>query len=126
MTGAALLLGFWLAGPPSAPAPLRSGAERTQLTSLAESLGRAHALHRLCAGPADDLWRSRMGRLMETERPEPILRQRLTDGFNAGFAGGSAAFAACTPQSRGALQDAELAAARKARILATPRSGPGM
>ena len=115
---AGLLLALALA---TQPAPLRSAAEETQLTSLAESLGRAHALHRLCAGPADDLWRSRMERMVRTERPETGLKQRLTDGFNAGFAGGSAAFPACSQQSRGALQDAELAAARKARALAGPR-----
>ncbi|CAN5283738.1 hypothetical protein BH09PSE2_BH09PSE2_22760 [soil metagenome] len=122
--GPVLLAALLLAGPVAAPP--RSGAEQTQLTALAEALGRAHALHRLCTGPTDDLWRSRMGRMMETERPELALRQRLTDGFNAGFADGSKSFPACSPQSRGALQDAELAAARQARALANPSSGGRM
>ncbi len=124
LMGGPLLAVLLLAGPQPATAPPRSMAEQTQLTALAEGLGRAHALNRLCAGPADDLWRSRMARLLTAERPEAALRQKLTDGFNAGFAGGSKAFPQCSIQSRGALHDAERQAARQARALAANGAPP--
>ena len=112
---AAMILSLLLAA-----APPRSPAEQARLTALASALGRAHALHRLCAGPADDLWRSRVGKVLDGEKPDPAFRQRLTDSFNAGFEAGTAAFTACSPQSREALADAEHTAAEQARRLASP------
>lgn len=101
-------------------APPRSPAEQARLTALASALGRAHALHRLCTGPADDLWRARVGKVLDVEKPDPALRQRLVDAFNAGFASGGEGFTACSPQSRDALADAERDAAEQARRLAAP------
>ena len=118
ITAAVLMIA--LAGPPSLPP--RSAADQAHLTALADALGHAHALHRLCTGPADDLWRSRMGKLLDAERPDPGLRQRLTDAFNTGFAAGKDAFSECSLQSRTALSEAERRAAAEARTLATPLS----
>ena len=119
--GAALLLALSLFGAPAAPP--RSAADQAHLTALAEALGHAHALHRLCAGPADDLWRSRMGKMLEVERPDPGLKQRLTDAFNTGFASGAGAFPACSVQSRNALSDVERRAATESKALVRPDPG---
>jgi uncharacterized protein (TIGR02301 family) len=119
---AALALAVLIAAPQAAPP--RSPVEQAQLVALAESLGRAHALHRLCTGAADDLWRSRMGRMLIVERPDPGLRQRLVDGFNAGFGQGAQGLSACTPDARSALQDMELRAAIQARSLAHGGTAP--
>ena len=107
-----LILGLLAAGPP------RSPGEQARLTALASALGRAHALHRLCTGPADNLWRSRVDKVLEVEKPDPVLRQRLVDSFNAGFEGGNAGFTTCSPESRAALAEAEQDAAEQARRLA--------
>ena len=113
---AALLAALLIAGP--APAlPLRSQEERAALTALAGGLGRAHALRQLCEGPQDDRWRAAMSRMLATEKPDPELRQRLTDSFNAGFAGAGKDYAACSPESRQALGKAVRAAAEPARRL---------
>lgn len=68
----------------SSPA-VRNAAERHTLIELAHVLGEAHALHRVCAGPTDDLWRGRMQRLIEVEAPSESLKTELTSSFNAGF-----------------------------------------
>lgn len=69
----------------SAPPPVRTAAERQILLDLAHVLGEAHALHRVCAGPADDTWRGRMGRLIDVEAPSETLKADLANAFNAGF-----------------------------------------
>ena len=100
--------------------PPRTADEQTRLTALATALGRAHALHRLCTGASDDLWRSRVGKVLEVEKPDPVLKQRLVDAFNAGFAGANTDFTACWQESREALAEAERDAAGQARRLAKP------
>ena len=102
----------------AAAAPPRTPAEQARLTQLAQALGRVHALHRLCTGPQDDLWRSRMGRMLDVEKADPALRQRLTDSFNAGFEAGGAGLTACSPSARAELIDAEHAAAERSSALA--------
>lgn len=115
----ALLLSLLIAA-----VPPRTPSEQAQLTALAEALGRAHGLHRLCAGPGDDLWRSRMGHMLDLEKPDAGLRQRLVDAFNAGFDSGKAAFPDCSLASRAALTEAEHAAADHARDLSAPARTP--
>ncbi|MBE7216980.1 MAG: TIGR02301 family protein [Caulobacteraceae bacterium] len=102
--------------PPVAAAPLRSADEQARLGALAEALGRAHALHRLCAGPADDRWRAPMQRLLEAEHATPALRDRLVLRFNAGFAGVRAR--RCGPASRAELAQAAAQGRDLARGLA--------
>ena len=119
MTLAAALLAAALTA-----APPRTPAEQARLTGLAQALGRVHALHRLCAGESDDLWRSRMGRLLQIETPDAAFRQRLTDSFNAGFAAAGGAYKACSLDSRAALTEAQRAAASAARELAGPSATP--
>ena len=62
--------------------------------------------------------------MLEVEKAEPALRQRLVDAFNAGFAAGGEAFPQCSVPSRAALSQAERAAADQARSLAGPLPEP--
>jgi uncharacterized protein (TIGR02301 family) len=78
----------------------RPGADRAMVVQLAYVLGEAHALHRLCAGPADGLWYGRMQRLEAEEAADAASRRQLTDAFNAGFAARQAQFIACSRRSR--------------------------
>ncbi len=73
------------AGVAVAQPQVRTLEQRQALLDLAYTLGRAHALHRLCAGPADDTWRSRMQRLLEVEAAPGALKTELTNSFNTGF-----------------------------------------
>ncbi len=84
----------------AAPRPLD---EQARLAELAELLGRAHALHRLCAGSEDARWRRPMQRLLEVERPSPALRDRLVKRFNAGFSRAGADHRRCDAAARAAL-----------------------
>jgi len=70
---------------PVAGLPVRTAEQRQSLLDLAYLLGQAHALHRICAGPADNTWRGRMERLMEVEASNPAQNARLTERFNEGF-----------------------------------------
>lgn len=106
------------AAPAPATAPPRSPAEQDRLAALAQALGRAHALHRLCAGPADDRWRGAMQRLLAAERPSPALRERLATRFNAGFAEAGAAHHGCGADTRDALAQAAAEGRDLARGLA--------
>jgi len=80
----------------------RSPQAREALVQLAYDLGEAHALHRLCAGPTDATWYTRMLQLQAQEAADEAFRRRLVESFNAGFGAGSSEFPACTPQSRAA------------------------
>lgn len=97
-----------------ATAQERAPADRSTLTALAYSLGEAHGLRRLCAGPQDATWYSRMRRLIAVERPDEGLERRLVDAFNAGYVSRQAEFPGCSPASRAA----ERAAAVHGRTLA--------
>jgi len=113
---AALLAAMLLWAPLAAA---QSPTERREtLTALAGTLGQSHALRQACAGPADQYWRARMMRLMEVERPDSALGERLTEAFNSGYASRRSMFRACTPQAR----RAEAAAAAKGRALSVQLS----
>jgi uncharacterized protein (TIGR02301 family) len=112
-TALGLTLAF--APSPSLAQPLhRSPQAREALVQLAYDLGEAHALRRLCAGPTDATWYRRMQQLQAQEAADEGFRRRLVESFNGGFAAGSSAFPACTPQSRAA----ERAVAARGAVLA--------
>ncbi len=103
-------------------APLhRSPAQRELVSQLAYVLGQAHALHRLCAGPDDTLWYSRMERLEAQEGTDDSFRRRLVESFNAGFAYAQASF----PECGRASQAAERQAATRGGVLARRLAGGG-
>ena len=104
----------------SAHAQERGPAERQSLTELAYTLGEAHALRRVCAGPRDGAWYGRMQALIGVERPDAGLNRRLVEAFNAGFVSREAEFRACVPAARAA----ERAAAAHGRVLAKSLARP--
>lgn len=109
-----------VAPPAAAPAILaqpRSAEQQARLAALAQALGRAHALHRLCNGPADDRWRRPMQRLLAVEHATPALRDRLTLSFNAGFAA-QGVHRRCDSAARAALGEAAAQGRDLARGLA--------
>ena len=98
----------------------RSGAERQVVVQLAYALGEAHALHRLCAGPADATWYARMQRLEAQEAVDDAAHRQLVDAFNAGFAARQAQFPTCSRRSRATERVVAEQGAALARRLAAP------
>ena len=107
------------AGP--APAQGRSPAARVSLADLAYTLGQAHALRTLCEGEGDQVWRARMARLIELERPDEAFREQLFEGFNTGYVSTGAAHQRCDDRAR--AEAARVAARGRdlARVLAGAR-----
>ena len=89
------------------------------MVQLAYSLGEAHALHRLCAGPGDATWYARMQRLEAQEATDESARAQLVESFNAGYAARQAQFVVCSRRSRAAEQ----AVARRGAALAQRLAG---
>jgi uncharacterized protein (TIGR02301 family) len=78
----------------------REPAQRQVVVDLAYVLGEAHALRQLCAGPADQFWRNRMLKMIETEGADHAFEQRLRETFNTGYVARQAQFTRCSAQSR--------------------------
>ncbi|MEM7460893.1 MAG: TIGR02301 family protein [Pseudomonadota bacterium] len=75
------------------------------VTSLAEVLGKSHAIRVACNGRNDQYWRSYMLRLLELEAPyQGGLRRSLVNGFNAGFSWGSDLHPTCDENAVSAEQ----------------------
>ncbi len=116
-----LMLALALGSSGMAQSMHRSPQAREALVQLAYDLGEAHALHRLCAGPTDATWYTRMQQLQAQEAADEAFRRRLVESFNAGFGAGSSEFPACTPQSRAA----ERAVAARGAALAQQLAADG-
>lgn len=101
-----------VAGP--AGAQDRPADQRQRLLELAYALGESHALRQVCEGEGDPYWRARMMRLVQVERPGPVLEAQLRERFNAGFVARRAAYPACDE----AVREAEAQAARHGQALA--------
>lgn len=78
----------------------RTPAARETLADLAYTLGQAHALRTRCQGEGDQVWRARMVRMVEVERPDEAFRDQLFDGFNTGFLSANAAHPRCDDGAR--------------------------
>jgi len=123
---AVLVAAASLAAPALAQSPIhRSPVERQALVQLSYSLGEAHALHRLCAGPNDSTWYARMQKLEQQEGADDNFRRQLVESFNAGYAADSAQFPRCSAASQAAERDAAAHGASLARDLAGSASGGG-
>jgi uncharacterized protein (TIGR02301 family) len=85
----------------------RTPEQRRTLEALAGVLGEAHALRQACA-PDDQMWRSRMQRLLEVEAPDAAFAAALAARFNGGFDLRRREFAKCDP--RASRVEAEVAA----------------
>ncbi len=93
-------LGFANGGVARAQESRRSGADQQVVVQLAYTLGEAHALRRLCAGPGDSTWYARMQRLEATEAVDEVAKAQLVESFNAGFAARQTQFIDCSRRSR--------------------------
>jgi uncharacterized protein (TIGR02301 family) len=127
--GSRLLLGLVLASVASGAAaaqdyPRRGGAERQVVVQLAYALGQAHALRRLCAGPADATWYGRMQRLVGQEAADEASRRQLVESFNAGYAAGQSEFPVCSRRSRAAERATAAHGRTLAEALAAPTAAP--
>ena len=94
----AVLAACLLAG--IASAQERSPAARETLVDLAYTLGQAHALRVRCEGPSEQVWRARMARLVELEKPDEAFRDQLLEGFNTGYLSAGAAHLRCDEEAR--------------------------
>ena len=116
-----VLMAVALAGGAAAQAPARRpGVERQTVVQLAYTLGEAHALRRLCAGPADATWYARMQRLEDEEAVDEGSRRQLVEAFNAGYGARLAQFPACSRRSRAAEHGVAAKGAELAQRLASP------
>ncbi|WP_174301281.1 TIGR02301 family protein [Caulobacter sp. S45] len=103
-------------------APRRTGADRQVVVQLAYTLGEAHALRRLCAGPGESTWFGRMQRLESQEAADDAARAQLVESFNAGFAARQAQFVECSRRSRATERAvAQRGAALAQRLSADPQ-----
>ena len=92
------------------------------VVQLAYSLGEAHALHRLCTGPGDATWYTRMQRLEAQEAADDAARAQLVASFNAGFAARQTQFVGCSRRSRATERAvAQRGAALAQRLAADPQ-----
>lgn len=66
-----------------------------QLISLAEILGSLHYLRALC-GEQSSLWRERMEKLLDAEKPDDERRLRMVASFNHGYNSFAAVYTTCT------------------------------
>lgn len=94
-----LFLSLSLAAAP-AFAQDRTPVARETLADLAYTLGQAHALRTRCEGEGDQVWRARMVRMVEVERPDEPFRDQLFEGFNTGFLSANAAHPRCDAGAR--------------------------
>lgn len=113
------LLVLGAAGPVAAQQ--RSPAIRGTLTELARTLGQAHALRVRCDGEGEQVWRARMARLVEVERPDVAFRDQLFDSFNTGFLSAEAAHPACDGAARAKAADVAARGRDLSRVLAGAR-----
>ena len=89
------------------------------LTALAEVLGEAHYIRRLCYGRADQRWRDQMMRFMNLEGPPGApQRKAMSDSFNDGYREQEERFPDCTPEAKSYEQSLKAKGARLANALA--------
>ncbi len=82
----------------AAPAgPILIAPYDKKLMRLAEVLGSVHFLRELCKANEDQLWRNKMAKLIEAEKPRPARKTRLISRFNRGFGAYRHAYRICTP-----------------------------
>ena len=91
-----------------------------RLYRLVEVLGRTHHLRGTCAHGESEIWRNRMRRLVEAERPSVNTRKALIEAFNASFYDAKSEYPSCTP---GAREEAAALAA-EGRMLAASLAPP--
>jgi len=102
--------------PPPSP---RSSDRTTALAQLAEIMGEAHYIRRLCYGRGDQRWRDQMMHFMDLEGPQGTPeRKAMSDGFNAGYRSQEERFPACSPEAQNYEASLNAKGARLANAMA--------
>ena len=97
------LLAAVLAGSPARAAPTDAKPYDDRLYRLSEILGAVHYLRELCGADDGQLWRDRMGQLLQSEGSTPLRRAKLTRSFNKGYRSYSRTYNTCSPSAQGAI-----------------------
>lgn len=66
-----------------------------EMKRLAEILGAVHYLRGLCGADEEQMWRSMMQQLIDSENPVPERRAALVDSFNRGYRGFEQTYHVC-------------------------------
>jgi uncharacterized protein (TIGR02301 family) len=71
-----------------------------RLLRLAELLGAIHYLRELCSANDGQMWRERMGELLDAEGSSALRRAKLSRVFNQGYRSYSRTYLSCTPSAQ--------------------------
>jgi len=74
-----------------------------RLFRLSEILGAVHYLRELCGADEGQVWRQRMGELLQAEGSSALRRARLTRSFNKGYRSYSRTYNTCSPSAQTAI-----------------------
>lgn len=74
-----------------------------RLLRLSEILGAVHYLRELCGADEGQLWRQRMGELLQAEGSTALRKARLTRSFNKGYRSYSRTYNTCSPSAQTAI-----------------------
>ena len=86
---------------PSLPARATEGKPYDErLMRLAELLGAIHYLRELCSANDGQVWRERMGELVNAEGTSALRRAKLSRSFNQGYRSYSRTYLSCTPSAQ--------------------------
>src|ERR1700741_2549082 len=94
---------LWVATPMAALAAPDSKPYDDRLLRLSEILGAVHYLRELCGADEGQVWRQRMGELLQAEGSSALRRARLTRSFNKGYRSYSRTYNTCSPSAQTAI-----------------------
>ena len=105
---AGFLLACFALGLAAAVTPTTAASPDTKpfddrLFRLSEILGAVHYLRELCGADEGQVWRQRMGELLQAEGSSALRRARLTRSFNKGYRSYSRTYNTCSPSAQNAI-----------------------
>jgi uncharacterized protein (TIGR02301 family) len=74
-----------------------------RLLRLSEILGAVHYLRELCGAEEGQVWRDRMGELLQAEGYSALRRAKLTRSFNKGYRSYSRTYNTCSTSAQSAI-----------------------
>ena len=92
-----------IANTPAVAAPGDAKPYDDRLFRLSEILGAVHYLRELCGADEGQLWRDRMGQLLQSEGYTALRRAKLTRSFNKGYRSYSRTYNTCSPSAQSAI-----------------------
>lgn len=96
-------LGFAATAAPTHAASPDTKPYDDRLLRLSEILGAVHYLRELCGADEGQLWRQRMGELLQAEGSSALRRARLTRSFNKGYRSYSRTYNTCSPSAQNVI-----------------------